>query len=493
MQENNLTLTLATAHDILRNAIKNFRHNNDISQAAAIAFYGLLSLIPFFLLSLLVVSYFFGTQPQLQKEIITTTKAIHPFFSEKILLELAQAQEKRAIFGGIGILTLFWFSSVIFQSVEKAMETIFRVQTPRRFLTSKILTFVMIPFAWLVGASAVGINYLANIAEIYVLRKENTIFAFLFLFSARYLLPYILIVVLVAILYKVIPKAKISFSGAFLGSLIFSILLLIAKYFFTWYINNYTRYDLIFGPLEAVVLLLIWVFYVASIFLFCAELTASYERRDLILLEEALIPHRGKNLKTEERLYRKFGRFYPAGTYLFQEGDKSNEMFIILNGKVNVVKKAGEVTKLLTELGKGDYLGEMAALIDAPRTATAFVAKDSYIAVITGEVFRTLLRESDTVSLNMLQEFARRIRHTNAVLEEVTEMSIKFFVLLYLLKEWPLSEERDPVEELSNITKRTTKEIAGILAHLEKEGIIFTEQGKIISIDKKKVDKLIPK
>jgi len=47
----------------------------------------------------------------------------------------------------------------------------------------------------------------------------------------------------------------------------------IAKQLFTWYVANYTRYNVIFGSLEAVVILVIWVFYVALILLFCAELS----------------------------------------------------------------------------------------------------------------------------------------------------------------------------------------------------------------------------
>jgi len=95
----------------------------------------------------------------------------------------------------------------------------------------------------------------------------------------------------------------------------------VAKQFFTWYVSNYTRYNVIFGSLETVVILVIWVFYMALILLFCAELISSYQRRDLILLEKALLKPGKNRKKIDERLFKKFGRVYPKDAFIFKEGD----------------------------------------------------------------------------------------------------------------------------------------------------------------------------
>ena len=72
-------------------------------------------------------------------------------------------------------------------------------------------------------------------------------------------------------------------------------------------------------------------------------------------------------------------------------------------------KSAGQAKKVLAEMGPGEYFGEMAALIHAPRTASARSLEESHIAVINGDTLRSLLRESDEVSLFMLKEFSNRI------------------------------------------------------------------------------------
>jgi membrane protein len=63
----------------------------------------------------------------------------------------------------------------------------------------------------------------------------------------------------------------------------------LAKHFFTWYIGRSTQYNVIYGSLEAIVILVIWVFYSSIILLFCAEVVSAYRRRDITLLEKAFL------------------------------------------------------------------------------------------------------------------------------------------------------------------------------------------------------------
>jgi membrane protein len=481
----------AGAWEILRDAYQNYTRNSEVNQAAAIAFYAILSLIPMFLLTLLAAGYFFSAHPQIQQDIAANIRAIHPFFSDDLLNNIVKLKESHRIVGWIGIISLLWLSAMIFEALEKALNIIFRAKTLRNFVESKLLALAMIPLGWLVSITSVGIAYIAA-----VVWKQSPLVKSSFLSNCyagvlHHLIPYLITVGFVTLLYRIIPKTRISLRGAIGGATIFATLLEAAKYFFAWYIANYTHYDVIFGSMEAVVLLVIWVFYVAMMLLFCAELISSYERRDLILLEQALLMQRSNVLKTEERLFRKFGRKYEHGEYLFKEGDTGQDMFYILDGEVRVEKKAGQVTKTLAEIGAGAYLGEMAALIDVPRSASAYTLKKSYVAVISGDIFRDLLRESEAVSLFMLQEFSHRIMHTNDDLERVTQAWIKLLIILYFLREWPLPEGRDPWKEVAILTEKTREEIDEIFSCLSKEGILLVREGRVMSFHKEKISDLL--
>jgi membrane protein len=484
-------LGMANVWDILRDAANNYAHNGDVNQAAAIAFYAILSLIPFFLLTLLTAGYVFGTYPYIQKDIVQALKSVHPFFSEDILDQLLRLVEEKELLGGVGVISLVWFSAMIFEAIEKAFNAIFRVKALRNLIKSKLLALTMIPLGWIVGVTSIGIAYLATLAEKHILMEKGGLLSYSSTFISSYLLPYLLTVAFITLVFRIIPKGKVSLLGALVGAAVFSTLLEAAKRFFAWYISNYTHYDVIFGSMEAAVLLVIWVFYVAIILLFCAEMVSSYERRDLILLEEAFLTPKSKLMKTDERLFRKFGHFYREGSYLFREGDSGRDMFYILSGKVMIEKKAGHVSEALAEIGPGSYLGEMAALIEAPRTASARAIKDCDVAVINGDMFRSVLRESEGVSLFMLREFSHRIIHTNTELEKTTQAWIKLLIVLYFLKEWPLPEERNPLEELAVLSGKTPGEIEEVFEWLNKEGVLLIRDGRVINFAKERAWNLL--
>ena len=73
-------------------------------------------------------------------------------------------------------------------------------------------------------------------------------------------------------------------------------------------------------------------------------------------------------------LLTSFGReeYYPAGTTIFNEGDKGDSLYIILDGNVRISKEiSGIGEEALAILQKGDYFGEMALIDDDKRSADA--------------------------------------------------------------------------------------------------------------------------
>jgi membrane protein len=479
-------LGLASTWDILQNAVRNYQYNGNTNQAAAISLYAILSFIPLFILTILVVSSVFGSYPDAQRELLKIIREFNPYFSDTILRQLGHIEQKRRVLGWIGIISLVWFAAMIFGAIETAMNVIFRSRKKRNYLVSKSLAIAMIPLGWTVGVASFVITYVVTLLAKHPLLTEQGVFILSFVNSMlfRFVLPYCLIVVFFTIVYKVIPTERISWGNAFAGAAIFSALMEIAKHFFTWYVSNFTQYNVIFGSLGAVVILVLWVFYIALILLFCAELIASYRRRDLILLEKAFLKPDGIQLKIDERLSRKFGRIYPKGSYIFREGDTNQEMYFILAGHVRVEKKAGRVKKVLAEMEPGAYFGEMAALINAPRAASAQATKDTRLAVIDGITFHNLIRESEEVSLVMLREFSQRIIQTNMALEELNQSWTKMAVIIYLMIEWPLREDREPLGDISNYTRKEKGEIQQVIEELDEQRVLRLSGGRIIEFSK---------
>jgi len=488
-----LRLGLTSFLDILGDAIRNYRMNGDTNQAAAIALYGILSIIPLFILTLLVVGSLFSANPEIERKLIEGIRQFIPSFSGELLFQFSHIEGKREVLGGVGIISLIWFSAMIFSAIETALNIIFRSKTYRNYFVSKLLAIAMIPLGWAVGVASVGITYVATILAEQPFLGEGGILYFPAIQGVlfRYLIPYLFTVLFFTIVYKAIPMAKVSLKSALIGSAIFSALLEIAKQFFTWYVANYTRYNVIFGSLEAVVILVIWFFYISLILLFCAELISAYQRRDMILIEKALLkPGKGR-VRIDEQLFRKFGRFYDRDEYIFHEGEIGQNIFYILSGRVRIEKKAGQVKKVLAEMGPGEYFGEMAALIQAPRTASARSLEASDIAVIGGDMLRGILRESEEVSLFLLREFSKRITQTNTTLEELTHAWIKLTATLYFLRMWPLTEDRNPIAELMKATGKEAVEIQEILAELNRRGVITSADGRVTAFNREEALRLV--
>ena len=119
----------------------------------------------------------------------------------------------------------------------------------------------------------------------------------------------------------------------------------------------------------------------------------------------------------QKQLFRKFGRSFPKGAFLFRESEFGKEMYIIQSGKVGITKKAGGADRSLAILSSGDFLGEMAILTDGPRSATAEVIEDSEVLVINPETFEALIQTSSDIAMKILRTLAERLKETDRQIE----------------------------------------------------------------------------
>ncbi len=115
-----------------------------------------------------------------------------------------------------------------------------------------------------------------------------------------------------------------------------------------------------------------------------------------------------------------------AQEVMFRAGDAGDAMYIIERGKVRICVQATdghEVT--LTELGRGDFFGEMALLDGQRRSANAVVAEDARLAVLSRQHFLSFIMGGNpNVALEMLTALANRLRHTDELLRHSTTRNV---------------------------------------------------------------------
>ena len=137
--------------------------------------------------------------------------------------------------------------------------------------------------------------------------------------------------------------------------------------------------------------------------------TVSIFERILLLRE---IPIFGdlspEDLKSVAEIVRE--EWYPQNTDIFHQGDEGNMMFVIVEGLVQVVRNMDGQDQILAERGPGDFVGEMAIIESAPRSATLHTQSEVRVLAIDDETFKGILRERPNVSFAVLRSISRRLR-----------------------------------------------------------------------------------
>lgn len=106
---------------------------------------------------------------------------------------------------------------------------------------------------------------------------------------------------------------------------------------------------------------------------------------------------------------------YNKGDIIFEKGDYEPFMYDIYSGKVGIYSDFGTPDqKLLAELGESDFLGEMALIEDAPRSATAVALEpNTRLKTVDAETFDDYFRERPAKVLMLMQQMSARLRQVS--------------------------------------------------------------------------------
>lgn len=141
---------------------------------------------------------------------------------------------------------------------------------------------------------------------------------------------------------------------------------------------------------------------------------------NLLALPEALLLERAERLR-KLSFFAQMGkdqlmaiakivyeRYESAGAYLCNQGDPGQELFIVTKGEVEIIKRTSAGTTLL-KAGEGQVIGEFAILADVPRTADLRALTDVHLLVISGAMFRALIRQYADIAENVIRELVSKL------------------------------------------------------------------------------------
>jgi membrane protein len=253
--------------------------SDDLTYAASISYYALLSLFPFLLLLISVVGAVTANDQE-RVEVLTFVFRYFPTRLDFVAEQLDSLQGAKFQLGIAGGLSLAWASLGVFGAVTSAVNSAWGVEKQRSFLKHRLVSFLMLAAA---GASVTLALLLASAAEVagaswfgQVLLRYGWI-AVLQTWMARYVTT-ILLIFAVGLVYYFIPNAKTRLRDVWVGAIVTGLLWRGAFSGFSWYIGRNQSLALVHGSIAAVVVFLLWVYVSAVILMFGVEFTASYAR-----------------------------------------------------------------------------------------------------------------------------------------------------------------------------------------------------------------------
>lgn len=115
---------------------------------------------------------------------------------------------------------------------------------------------------------------------------------------------------------------------------------------------------------------------------------------------------------------------FEAGEMIFSEGDLGTEMYIIQNGRVEIVKQIRGEEMRLALLEKGDFFGEMSILEGLARTASVRAIDKTRVVEVNGSTFGQMLQENPEIAIRMLRKLSHRLRRADDLLREMGGLEV---------------------------------------------------------------------
>jgi membrane protein len=261
------------AVQLIYNTAEGAGNHDAAHMAAGVAYYAFLSIFPL-LLGLIALFGFFLPSVNLQDELLNYVGDNIPGATDILKQNIASIIELRGAMGVLSIVIFLWSASAMFRAISRAINRAWDIRQYRNFFIRKARELGMvfgigILFLLSLGASAIIsiLRGLLNLpaADLIIVDGGSRLVAFL------------LILAVFLLLYKLIPNTRTYWRYIWPGALLAAILFEIARTLFIFYLENFANYQLIYGTIASIIVLLVWIYYSAFIMTLGAEFTYQYD------------------------------------------------------------------------------------------------------------------------------------------------------------------------------------------------------------------------
>jgi membrane protein len=264
---------------LLKQAASSWSSDYAPSMGAALSYYTLFSIAPLLLIVIAVAGLVFGADAARGAIFEQLEGLIGAEGAKGVegLLQAADEPREGIISSIIGVLVLLIGATTVFGELQNALDRIWRAPAREQssgwwnLIRTRLLSFGMIlGIAFLLMVSLVMSAMLAALGKLWTFEGWEAL-----AHALDMVVSFGLITVLFALIYKMIPRVHVSWHDVWIGAAVTSLLFAVGKFLIGLYIGK-SGVASSFGAAGSLVLLIVWVYYSAQIFLFGAEFTWVY-------------------------------------------------------------------------------------------------------------------------------------------------------------------------------------------------------------------------
>ena len=238
--------------------------------AAGISYYAALSLFPLLLGAIALLGQFLPSA-SVQADVFAFVDNYLPGAQSLVERNITGIIAARGALGIVSIVGLLWTGSAIFAAMTRALNRIWDVRTRRHFVLRKARDLLLALSLGLVFFLSMGVSAVASI-----LPSAGFAGGTLVMFSR--LVGLALIFVVTLLLFKYLPNRRTPWHRIWPGALLGAVLFEAARTGFTFYLERFSSFDLVYGSVATIIVLLIWVYVSTFAMLVAAEITAELGR-----------------------------------------------------------------------------------------------------------------------------------------------------------------------------------------------------------------------
>ena len=262
---------------VLGRSVTNFIEDSGNQMAAAVSYYALFSLFPLTLLAVSILGVLLR-DPGVQDQVLLGIIAFLPIQDQSISNSLRNVADLGPTLTAVSIVGTLWSAGALSAALRSSLNVVFEVQTSRPWLRAKGIDYMLLP---VIGLPLIGGIVLTTVWRIAQAELSRTLgfldspISFSFFWNAGAVaIPFVLSFIAFMLTYWLLPNTHPKFRYLWPGALFAALGFEALKVGFAAYVEHFASFNVIYGSVGSVIVLLFWVYLTANIVIFGGEIAA---------------------------------------------------------------------------------------------------------------------------------------------------------------------------------------------------------------------------